>query len=206
MHGMRTVQWVLVAIAVHGACVRTGEIQLARRPAAGGAHEGYFRDLTPHGFGTRYLDDGRRIVGVWNGNDIDDGNGIILFPGNRRRFLGSVKDLQPHGQGEMHWHGKCYVSGNWSNGKLEGLGRSRIRLAGRLELLEGEYRQGTLVEGAGIQFADDDTLFAGAVANGERNGPGYEFDGECKPVRGGLWRNGKLIEPQTLEGQEATEL
>jgi hypothetical protein len=157
----------------------------------GSRHEGHFRDGIPSGFGIRALRDGRRVIGRWEGDDISDGSAVVMYP-DGRAYTGGLRDLLPHGHGQMAWKGGCFLAGTWIAGRAEGRFLSAVQI-GEKESFFGDYKEGELVEGTGIQMNSDGTFFAGAVVKRVRHGTGYDFDRECKPVRGGLWEQGKLV-------------
>jgi hypothetical protein len=143
----------------------------------GSRHEGHFRDGIPSGFGIRALRDGRRVMegGGRRYQRRERGSYVSRWAGIYRRTPGFVTP----------W--------TWANG-LEGRmfpcrdmdsGESRRRFLSAVQIGEkesffGDYKEGELVEGTGIQMNSDGTFFAGAVVKRVRHGTGYDFDRECK--------------------------
>lgn len=108
----------------------------------GHKYTGGFKDGVRHGDGILLMPGGRKIVGVWENNQIKsgtytepdgtvyegqwmfrerNGQGTLTFP-DGRKYIGEFKSDQRHGQGTMHYpDGRKYV-GDFLSGKRTGNG------------------------------------------------------------------------------------
>jgi hypothetical protein len=164
----------------------------------GSIHWGDFVGDEPVGLGYRKLPDGRAIVGEWKGEDVV-GDGIIYFNGGR--YAGQIHGLQPNGTGRLVW-GDCFLDGQWRNGEVDGSAIAFFPFEGTAKEYRASYWKGRIARGIGIQPGD--AGFAGGLFEGGKlHGRGAEYDSECRRLRGGVWRQGRLTQREI--GSDAQE-
>jgi len=153
--------------------------------ATGHQFTGGFKDGGRHGDGVMLMPGGRKIVGVWENNEIiegtytqpdgttyegqwkfreRDGQGTLTFP-DGRKYIGEFKSGQRHGQGTMTYpDGRKYV-GEFNNGERSGLGT--------------------------MTYADG-RKYTGGFKAGERNGHGTMIYPDGKKLEG-EFKNGEFV-------------
>jgi hypothetical protein len=151
--------------------------------ATGHQFTGGFKDGGRHGDGVMLMPGGRKIVGVWENNEIiegtytqpdgttyegqwkfreRDGQGTLTFP-DGRKYIGEFKSGQRHGQGTMTYpDGRKYV-GEFNNGERSGLG-TMTYADGRK--YTGEFKAGER-NGHGTMIYPDGKKLEGEFKNGE---------------------------------------
>jgi len=131
--------------------------------STGHKYTGEFKDGVRHGEGVMLLPGGRKIVGVWSGNEIRtgtytapdgtiyegqwehrerNGQGTLTFP-DGRKYVGEFKSGQRHGRGTMTWpDGRTYV-GDFKQGARTGQGTMAYP-DGRT--VQGEFKDGEFLK------------------------------------------------------------
>ena len=130
--------------------------------ATGHKYTGEFKDGTRHGKGGLLLPGGRKIVGVWEANEIREGTftapdgtiyegqwqfrerngqGTLTFP-DGRKYVGAFKSGQRHGKGTMIYPDGRKYTGEFKAGQRNGHG-TMIYPDGMK--LEGEFKNGEFV-------------------------------------------------------------
>ena len=139
--------------------------------SSGHIYTGEFKDGARHGAGVLQLPGGRKIVGVWENNEIRSGTytepdgtvyegqwrfrersgqGTLTFP-DGRKYIGEFKSGKRHGQGTMTFpDGRKYV-GDFSNGVRSGRGTMTYPDGRRYT---GEFRDGQ-ISGQGTMIYSD---------------------------------------------------
>jgi hypothetical protein len=151
--------------------------------ATGHKFTGEFKDGGRHGDGVLHMPGGRKIVGVWEDNEVKEGTytqpdgttyegqwmfrerngqGTLTFP-DGRKYIGEFKSGQRHGQGTMIYpDGRKYV-GEFNNGERSGLG-TMTYADGRK--YSGEFKAGER-DGHGTMIYPDGKKLEGEFKNGE---------------------------------------
>ena len=153
--------------------------------STGHKYTGEFKDGVRHGEGVMRLPGGRKIVGVWVGNEIREGTfttpdgmmyegqwefrerngrGTLTFP-DGRKYVGGFKSDQRHGQGTMTWPDGRVYTGDFHFGARTGQGTMTYR---------------------------DGHKYSGEFKDGEKHGRGTLIDADGKAVEG-QFRNGELV-------------
>jgi len=153
--------------------------------STGHIYTGEFKDGTRHGAGVLQLPGGRRIVGVWENNEMRSGTytepdgtvyegqwqfrersgqGTLTFP-DGRKYIGEFKSGKRHGQGTMTFpDGREYV-GDFFNGVRSG--------------------QGSMTYPDGRQYS-------GEFKDGQRNGQGTMIYSDGKKQEG-MFKDGAFV-------------
>jgi len=151
--------------------------------ATGHKFTGGFKDGVRHGDGVLLMPGGRKIVGVWENNEIREGTytqpdgttyegqwkfrerngqGTLTFP-DGRKYIGEFKSGQRHGKGTMTYpDGRKYV-GEFSYGERSGFG-TMTYADGRN--YTGEFNAGER-NGHGTMIYPDGKKIEGEFKNGE---------------------------------------
>ncbi|MEE4266187.1 MAG: 2-isopropylmalate synthase [Desulfobacteraceae bacterium] len=135
---------IVPAIAIGDECVEGDCVNGKGTMVSSTGHKytGEFKDGVRHGEGVMLLPGGRKLVGVWSGNEIRtgtytapdgtiyegqwehrerNGQGALTFP-DGRKYVGEFKSGQRHGRGTMTWpDGRTYV-GDFKQGARTGQG------------------------------------------------------------------------------------
>jgi hypothetical protein len=175
----------LIAFAdecVEGDCVNgTGTIHYS----TGHKFTGGFKEGMRHGKGVMQMPGQRKLVGVWQNNEIIEGK--ITYP-DGRTYTGQWQFRERSGQGTLTWpDGRKYI-GEFDNGHRHGKG-TLMYPDGRQyvgDFLYGERTgQGTMTYPNGVKYS-------GGFKDGERHGQGTLMmpDGSKKV---GEFRNGEFI-------------
>ena len=144
---------------VEGDCVNGQGTMVS---STGHKYTGEFKDGVRHGEGVMLLPGGRKIVGVWEANEIREGTftapdgtiyegqwefrerngrGTLTFP-DGRKYVGEFKSGRRHGQGTMTWpDGRTYV-GEFKQGTRTGQGTMTYPDG---KMVEGQFKNGELV-------------------------------------------------------------
>jgi len=130
--------------------------------ATGHQFTGGFKDGGRHGDGVMLMPGGRKIVGVWENNEITEGTytqpdgttyegqwmfrerngqGTLTFP-DGRKYIGEFKSGQRHGKGTMTYPDGRIYSGEFKVGERNGHG-TMIYPDGKK--IEGEFKNGEFV-------------------------------------------------------------
>lgn len=147
---------------------------------------GSFKDGERQGEGVMTMPGGRKLVGVWEYNEIRrgvytfadgsvydgewqfrerNGTGTLTFP-DGRRYEGEFKSGQRHGKGTMTWPGGRTYSGDFQHGERSG---------------------------RGTMSYPDGRRYVGQFVDGERTGPGKLVYPDGRVVEG-EFRDGALID------------
>ena len=163
----------------------------------GHEYTGEFKDGVRHGEGILLMPGGRKIVGVWENNEVvsgtytepdgtvyegqwmyreRNGRGTLTFP-DGRKYTGDFKSDQRHGQGTMLYpDGRQYV-GDFFQGKRTGHGTITYPDGRRYS---GEFKNG-IISGQGMMIYPDGRKQAGTFRDGEFIGSGKSEGGSRKP-------------------------
>ena len=130
--------------------------------ATGHQFTGRFKDGVRHGDGVMLMPGGRKIVGVWENNEIREGTytqpdgttyegqwmfrerngqGTLTFP-DGRKYVGEFKSGQRHGKGTMTYADGRIYTGEFKAGERNGHG-TMIYPDGKK--IEGEFKNGEFV-------------------------------------------------------------
>jgi len=153
--------------------------------ATGHKYSGGFKDGLKHGKGILLMPGDRKIVGVWESNEIKSGTytesdgtryegqwmfrerngwGTLTFP-DGRKYVGEFKSGQRHGQGSMTYSdGRRYV---------------------------GEFQIGER-NGNGTMTYPDGRIYTGEFKDGEKNGQGTLVYPDGKKLEG-TFKNGEFV-------------
>jgi hypothetical protein len=151
--------------------------------ATGHKFSGGFKDGVRHGDGVFLMPGGRKIVGVWENNQIREGTytkpdgttyegqwmfrerngqGILTYP-DGRKYIGEFKSDQRHGKGTMIYpDGRKYV-GDFNYGERSGSGTMTYPDGRKYT---GEFKAGEK-NGHGTMIYPDGKKLEGKFVNGE---------------------------------------
>jgi hypothetical protein len=144
---------------------------------------GGFKDGVRHGDGVLLMPGGRKIVGVWENNEIREGTytqpdgttyegqwkfrerngrGTLIFP-DGRKYVGDFKSGQRHGKGTLTYPDGRVYTGDFDYGERSGSG-TMTYLDGRT--YTGEFKAGEK-NGRGTMIYPDGKKQEGEFKNGE---------------------------------------
>ena len=110
-------------------------------------------------------------------NEVNDG--FIHFENGR--YIGDLKDGQPHGKGKMMWNDHTVYDGEWVDGYMHGNG-TMTWPSGKQYI--GDWKE-NVIQGKGKMTYPDGVVYQGMFINGLRHGygvltqnDGERFDGE----------------------------
>jgi hypothetical protein len=144
-----------------------------------------------------------------------NGMGVANYSsGNVLRYVGSFVNGTYNGKGTMLFDNGAFLSGEWKNGKLSGMG-TNLTANGVLYIgnfVDGvKNGRGTMfykengamiagfkndkLEGRGISLWNDGTIVSDVFyANDVRNGLGYQYEAKTKKLYAGEWRDDKWLQ------------
>jgi hypothetical protein len=149
----------------------------------GHQYTGYFKAGARHGDGVLLMPGDRKIVGVWEDNEIKsgtytesdgtvyegqwmfrerNGQGTLTFP-DGRKYIGEFKSNQRHGQGTMLFPDGRKYAGDFLSGKRTGRGTMTYP-DGRQ--YTGEFKNGE-ISGQGTMTYPDGKKLEGTFENGK---------------------------------------
>ena len=126
---------------------------------------GGFKDGMRHGEGVLLLPGSRKLVGVWENNEIKEGT---FTDADGTIYTGQWQFREREGQGTMTWPDGRKYTGSFDNGLRHGKG-TMIYPDGRK--YEGEFQYGER-SGNGTMTYPDGRKYIGEFKDGERTGRG----------------------------------
>ena len=133
--------------------------------STGQKFSGGFKDGMRHGKGVFLLPGGRKLVGVWEDNEIREGT---YTDSDGTTYTGQWQFRERNGQGTMTWpDGRKYV-GYFKSGQRHGKG-TMVYPDGRTYV--GDYKWGERT-GSGTMTYPDGRKYIGEFKDGERSGRG----------------------------------
>jgi hypothetical protein len=154
--------------------------------STGQKFSGEFKDGMRHGKGVFLLPGGRKLVGVWEDNEIREGT-YTDFDGTT--YTGQWQFRERNGQGTMTWpDGRKYV-GEFKSGQRHGKG-TMVYPDGRTYV--GDFQWGERT-GSGTMTYPDGRKYIGEFKDGERTGQGTLIMPDGKKLVG-EFKNGEFVE------------
>lgn len=133
--------------------------------STGQKFSGGFKDGMRHGEGVFLLPGGRKLVGVWEDNEIREGT-YTDYDGTT--YTGQWQFRERNGQGTMTWPDGRKYTGEFKSGQRHGKG-TMIYPDGRTYV--GDFSHGERT-GSGTMTYPDGRKYIGEWKDGERNGQG----------------------------------
>jgi len=153
--------------------------------STGQKFSGGFKDGMRHGKGVFLLPGGRKLVGVWEDNEIREGT---YTDSDGTTYTGQWQFRERNGQGTMTWPDGRKYTGEFKSGQRHGKG-TMVYPDGRMYV--GDFSHGERT-GSGTMTYPDGRKYIGEFKDGERSGQGTLImpDGE-KLV--GEFKNGEFV-------------
>jgi hypothetical protein len=154
--------------------------------ATGHKFTGAFKDGVRHGDGVLLMPGGRKIVGVWENNEIREGT---YTQADGTTYEGQWMFRERNGQGTLTFaDGRKYI-GEFKSGQRHGKG-TMIYPDGRKYV--GDFNYGER-SGSGTMTYPDGRKYTGEFKAGERNGQGTMIYPDGKKQEG-KFKNGEFVE------------
>jgi hypothetical protein len=153
--------------------------------ATGHKFTGMFKDGIRHGEGLLLMPGGRKIVGIWQNNEVTEGT---FTQPDGTRYEGQWKFRERNGQGTLTFpDGRKYV-GDFKSDQRHGKG-TMIYPDGRKYV--GDFNHGER-SGSGTMTYSDGRKYTGEFKAGERNGNGTLVYPDGKKQEG-KFKNGEFV-------------
>ena len=153
--------------------------------ATGHQFTGGFKDGGRHGDGVMLMPGGRKIVGVWENNEIKEGT---YTQPDGTTYEGEWMFRERNGQGTLTFpDGRKYI-GEFKSGQRQGKGTMTYP-DGRKYV--GDFNYGER-SGSGIMTYADGRIYTGEFKVGERNGHGTMIYPDGKKIEG-EFKNGEFV-------------
>jgi hypothetical protein len=153
--------------------------------STGHKFSGEFKDGMRYGEGVLLLPGGRKIVGVWENNEIKKGT---FSAADGTTYTGQWQYREREGQGTMTWPDGRKYTGGFENGLRHGKG-TMIYPDGRKYV--GDYKYGERT-GNGTMTYPDGRKYTGEFKDGERTGRGKLIFPDGREVVG-EFKNGEFV-------------
>ena len=167
---------------VEGDCVNgTGEMIYS----TGHQFSGGFKDGMRHGKGVLQLPGGRKMVGIWENNEIKEGTST---ESDGTTYTGQWQFREREGQGTMTWPDGRKYTGSFKDGQRHGKG---IMIYPDGRKYDGDYQYGERT-GKGSMIYPDGRKYIGEFKDGERTGQGKLIHPDGRE-QVGEFRNGEFV-------------